>query len=380
MERALKRKPRILFCQTINAGITYYRLYCFAKRMAELELADCRLFPPWDPQTAFKQDWAIHIEEGMSFMADMLNWCDLVVCQYLSTPHGVSLVEAMREFRPVYCEIDDYVSGVPSYSHAYNDNRPGDRQEIWATKQMMSADGVICSTQYLADQYRRYNSNITVIPNCIDFDHWDKLKSEPHDGITIGWIGGSTHTGDLKIVKNILYKILDKYPNVTVKIVIPGPLDWPAHPRMHILHEWQTIDAYPKRFKEHGFDIGIAPLRDNSFNRAKSNLRYLEYSACGIPTVASRVEPFKRNFKGFLCDDESDWKYNLESLIDNEALRLDKGLWAYDHVKQKYNLNDIARDYADFAVGAINDSTQHIKSAQSRSPDRADNRHERSNL
>jgi hypothetical protein len=40
--------------------------------------------------------------------------------------------------------------------------------------------------------------------------------------------------------------------------------------------------------------IGIAPIADNTFNDSKSELKWLEYTALGVPTVASDVGPYKR--------------------------------------------------------------------------------------
>jgi hypothetical protein len=46
---------------------------------------------------------------------------------------------------------------------------------------------------------------------------------------------------------------------------------------------WQTMDAYPRKLSTLEVSMAIAPLADLPFNRAKSDLKYLEASALGIP-------------------------------------------------------------------------------------------------
>ena len=66
-------------------------------------------------------------------------------------------------------------------------------------------------------------------------------------------------------------------------------------------------------------DIGIAPLDRNDFNDAKSELKWLEYTAIGIPTIASNFGPYKRairhNEDGILVDIPDFWFPALNELV-----------------------------------------------------------------
>ena len=72
------------------------------------------------------------------------------------------------------------------------------------------------------------------------------------------------------------------------------------HERMESRHVSVWIEAAPEAVYEFAADphewprwaAGLAPLEDTPFNRAKSDLKFLEYSALGLPTVASRVTPY----------------------------------------------------------------------------------------
>ena len=43
------------------------------------------------------------------------------------------------------------------------------------------------------------------------------------------------------------------------------------------------------------FDVGLAPLLATAFNRAKSNIKQLEYSALGLATIAVDLEPYRNS-------------------------------------------------------------------------------------
>ena len=301
----------------------------------------------------FSPDWERKLKENIGEMEEQVKWADVIVCQYINSPEGLSVVQAMRDLKPTFAEVDDYFKQVPYQSIAYDENKPGDGQDLWATRQMMESKGVIVSTPWLVDKYKEYNPNIKCIPNCIDFDLWDSFDRIPHDLIRIGWIGGATHEGDLKLIKAVLYDLINTLPNIEVYIVSAPPPNWPKTERMHLVEKWVLMDEYTKHVKTLSFDIGLAPLRDNLFNRGKSNLRGLEYSACKIPTVASPVEPFKNGLPFWLANDDQEWYDQINLLATNEDVRKEAGILVYNEVKEKYNLETVARQYAQFLTEQI---------------------------
>ncbi len=341
-------KLNILFLQTINPGVCYYRMLCFAQKMSQLGLARCRLFPEWDPNRLLSPDWERKLKENLHELEAQTTWADVVVCQYINSPEGLSVVQAIKETRPCIMEVDDYFKQVPYQSLAYDYNAPGDIQDLWATRQMIESSAIIVSTPWLRDQYLEFNKTVKVIPNCIDFDLWDSFERKKHDLVRVGWIGGATHGADLKMIKETLYEILKAYENAEVYIVSSPPPEWSKAERMHLIDKWVTMDYYARHVKELSFDIGLVPLRDNLFNRGKSNLRFLEYSACKIPTVASMVEPFKNDNHHCKATDDSDWLAMIGHLVRDISYRHDLGQSAYEYVKTKYNLENVARDYAGF--------------------------------
>jgi glycosyltransferase involved in cell wall biosynthesis len=73
-------------------------------------------------------------------------------------------------------------------------------------------------------------------------------------------------------------------------------------------------------------DLAVAPLVDDAFNAAKSDLKFLEYAAGGLATVASDVPAYRDSIShgetGLLarntCDD---WTANLRQLLSDAQTR-----------------------------------------------------------
>jgi glycosyltransferase involved in cell wall biosynthesis len=339
--------PNILFIATQNNAVTHIRMGMFAQRMSELGLAHSRLFPEFKAKEHGTLFWEGELKKYLPQVEEQVKWSDFVVVQYVSSAEGVSLVEGIRDLKPCFMECDDYFSAIPTYSYAFmTGNKPGERQDYWGIRQAMESTGCIVSTQYLAEMLGKYNPNVHVIPNCIDFRVWNHYEPPKNERVRIGWVGGGNHDGDLKLIKPVLYDLVDEFPNIEVIIFCGMPLKWQTHDRISTRLVSVPILEYPEQVKKMRFDIGVAPLRDNYMNRGKSNLRYLEYSSLKIPTVASEVEPFKHDFVGLLASDEMDWYEHLSTLIKDEAYRKELGQKAYDSIYQNFNLDNISKKYS----------------------------------
>jgi glycosyltransferase involved in cell wall biosynthesis len=316
-------------------------------------------------------------------MDGLMEHSDISVWQMVHSLKALALFQAYRKKYPnkkLIMELDDDVFNVNPESIASQAYKPNSDYEYITEYQIKNASAMIVSTEYLKkslkekffywnkdwkrdSQNKEYTTNlrkiyksyihekrIEVMPNCIDFELWDKLNNNNgHKKIRIGWSGGGAHKLDLAIINNIIPEILDKFKNV--EFMIFGALPDYMKATDRILHhsQWFGINEYPQELAKLGFDIALAPLKDNEFNRCKSNLRWLEMSALKIPTVCSNVEPFKKSVisgsTGFLANTRNEWLEAIESLIVSKTRRLDIGLNAYKEVKKSFNVDIHAKRY-----------------------------------
>lgn len=368
---------RIWMGPTQPPGDVYYRLIGYANKIRQIEGVEVGFESfSWKSNDGCYawQHKILPNEEGQpsSFLAlDHLEKCLKVanpwIFQVTYFEDIITFFECCKEVykdKKLITECDDWIFDLPAYNIASHPYRPGSEKEQIAYEQFRLSDAIITSTSFLKESLQGLfpEKKIHVIPNSIDFDSWDKINPDNEmekkkDGVVrIGYTGCANHSGDMDIVKPVLLELLDKYPNLEIIIAQDmGCFKDVKHERFKVLNRWVNIIDYPSMVKGWDLDIGIAPLRDNQFNRAKSNLRWLEYSANSLPTVASAVRPFnesiKNGFNGILCQSKKEWIEQLSELIENKEKRVLIGQAARKEVFEKFNMNDWAKKYADLLRG-----------------------------
>jgi O-antigen biosynthesis protein len=199
-------------------------------------------------------------------------------------------------------DIDDNLYSVSSDNPAAKEvDRLKDNFEAC----LQVADGVTVSVPNLKSVYSKLNDNIFVSPNFVDKKMFD-FPRKRHKGIRIGWRGAYGHREDLEMIRPVIEAIKRDYK---VTFVTFG---WnPEWSDEH--HDWVGSFEFPKKLASLNLDIGLIPLIDSAYNRCKSNLAFLEYSALGIPTVTSPVENQKGC--GINCKTSYEWYEAIVKLI-----------------------------------------------------------------
>jgi len=366
-------KTKVCFIPTTNAGVTYWRMWNFAHAIhrtgcgqSHIQWYDKKLvdLAPWEialSESLQQGDYPTYHRTAGEILHNARQ-SDAIVFGMVHTKESLEWVEYLIEIRnsgnmrnvPVMMEIDDNILSVPVQNPAFAAYSPGSEIRKITERQLRISDGIIVSTPYLKNIYKEYNPNVYVIPNSIDWKIWSSVKNHPKPGIRIGWSGGSAHREDLAIIENVIPRILDAHKDarfVFMHGIAPFLLDlekkYPG--RMELHTEWARIDKYPAKIASLDFDIAIAPLIDSSFNRAKSNLRWLEAAALGVPCVASNVGHFAQTIDnhtdGILCETEDDWFKYLSRLITDKKLRRGMGLRAKQKAFDLFNVDKQAGAY-----------------------------------
>lgn len=198
-----------------------------------------------------------------------------------------------------------------------------------------TAHAVTVTNDHLAEQMRRFNPNVHVVPNMIDAALVE-MKRERRPKVTIGWAGGDSHRRDLAY----LIRPLNRVMRTTDAVVHTIGQDFSKELRIpegrHRHSGWES--RLIKYYSTIDFDIGLAPLEDTLFTRSKSYIKALEYGALGIPVIASAVGPYldyvEDGVTGFLVRKESEWIDRLELLINDADLRERMGVAAREKAKK----------------------------------------------
>ena len=215
--------------------------------------------------------------------------------QRQATEHQLRFVRLLRQFSQKYnfrimYEIDDLVfhEDIPDYNKfktAFTD--PKIRQ--CALDIMGEVDEITVTNKFMQQYYQNKtgNKNVTVIPNYPP--KW--------------WIG-HYHDQD-KIIRNykryrkkprILYSASGAHFDVTLShLVQQGKIEF---------HPWQRLYEYPALVDSLNCNMFIAPLQDNTFNKAKSDLKYIEACCYGVPIACQDLCTYEDAPYKFTTGDE----------------------------------------------------------------------------
>lgn len=215
---------------------------------------------------------------------------DVVVLQRQMLKSQLEPQKRMLRFSRSFkvAELDDYLPNVPMKS-AHKGQLPSD-----VLKTMRDAlklvDRFVVSTAPLAEALDGLHPDIRVVENRLPLPWWGAVKAQRRQGQRprVGWGGGSGHRGDLELIADVVRELADE-----VEWVLLGMCPDKLRPYVHEFHPGVAIEDYPARLAGLDLDLALAPLEDNLFNRCKSNLRLLEYGACGYPVVCSDVTPYR---------------------------------------------------------------------------------------
>ena len=362
----MSKDLKVLMVPCSNSGVAYWRFWTFAQA-AHRNRAMIVNVPWFQYAQSETNPWEVDITDPrhyariMGEINEKVRIADVVIFQMVHTPAALNLFLTIKEaypHLPVLAEIDDNILSTPEYNPANPYYAPGTDFRRLAVEQFKHADGLIVSTPYLKEVYSEMNDNIHVVQNAIDFQVWDKPQRRTKPGqVRIGWAGGASHAEDLRIIEPVVRRILAKHENARFVFVHGIPEFLKNIPRAECVSKFARIDKYPAFIAHRGFDIGLAPLVDNAFNRGKSNLRWLEYGAMRVPCVASDVghfsETIRQGVDGVLCQTEDEWVEAISRLVTDKTARRKMGNQAYERIRQDFNTDKAVFDYERILRGVV---------------------------
>jgi glycosyltransferase involved in cell wall biosynthesis len=186
---------------------------------------------------------------------------------------------------------------------------------------MQSAHVVTTTNETLAGNYRAWGAEcVHVIENYLPDYYRAAAPPAPHEGLVIGWVAAAEHAHDYRQLelKETLRRVLDRHPHVrVVSIGIDLGLARERYQHRQLVQYQELADEVAQ------FDIGLAPIIDIPFNRARSNVKVKEYAAVGVPWLASPIGPYAglgEKQGGRLVPDDG-WEAALERLITSPRER-----------------------------------------------------------
>lgn len=277
---------------------------------------------------------------------------DLIYIKHIDNGVAASNLLAICDYyhTPVVMDLDDNFLDILPSNPAYDTYKRGSIKRYGLEATMSLCNGLTVSTAPLREKYDYLNPSIDILPNCCDVNDFKPMVKKNDGFLRIGYQGSVTHNEDLELIVEPIKAILLKYPHVRFEMLGLMNKDefrtfasrfGDAKDRIFCQYGTPSWEGYPELLSSMGWDIGIAPLVFNQFNRCKSHIKWLEYTLTGIPTIASKSYPYEEDIlgtktiedgkTGFLIDNNS-WFTALESLVTTESLRKELADNAYKHV------------------------------------------------
>ena len=245
---------------------------------------------------------------------------------------------AQQYNKPVYYDIDDLVidtkyTDLLSYTQGLSDIEKYEYDSgVKSYGKMMSlCDSVITTTQTLKEELENYSSKVIINRNLASEElvslsqNTIKDYRQDHSKVKLGYFSGSiTHNENFEMIKPAIVQILEKYPHVELHLVgyIDLPQDLQKYTKQIKMNPYVDWRELPRLISQ--MDINLAPLVDSVFNRAKSEIKWLEAALVKVPTVASYLGSFEEmvsNDETGLLAQPSEWYEKLEILIENPDKR-----------------------------------------------------------
>ncbi|MFF7708599.1 glycosyltransferase [Pseudomonas sp. NPDC007930] len=236
-------------------------------------------------------------------------------------------------------ELDDYLLDVPGA----NEHRRFLAKEIQTSlrRSVGMCDRLVVSTQPLAEVMSDMNSDIVVVPNMLPPERWLHLSGTRRHAPKprVGWGGGTSHTGDLLMIKDVVKALAGE-----VHWVFFGMCPDELRPYVHEFHGQVPLDKYPAKLASLDLDLAIAPLEQHIFNDCKSNLRLLEYGACGYPVVATATRSYRGDLPVSLVGSNSteEWVAAIRACLADPEANARQGQALREAVQRDYMLHGSA--------------------------------------
>ncbi|WP_116090613.1 glycosyltransferase [Sphingomonas crusticola] len=200
------------------------------------------------------------------------------------------------------------------------------------------------STSELARLYTHVAHRHAIMPNALDpriWRDWRQHRPEPfrEDVVRMLYMGTGTHGSDFALIRPALEQLAEERPGRFELTLIGIAAD--IEPASWLRRQSPPAEVIPyARFvrwlrAQGPYDAGLAPLADTRFNRAKSDIKLLDYAALGMLPVVQDCDAYRVDRKARdVALYASDWLETLRQVVDDRDTARARAAGAQSYVWQ----------------------------------------------
>jgi glycosyltransferase involved in cell wall biosynthesis len=282
------------------------------------------------PLMALHRSGAIVAEvtlEGLATRRRIARADVVVFCRNTEPAHADGLRTALALGKPTIYELDDNFFEIPESTEGGRYHRAPERL-AHLERHLRSAALVRVYSEVLRERASRYSGRVRRVDAAVD---WTLVPSVPvrRDPGRVRIVYATSRLQDelASLFLDDLRRILAAYAG-RVEVVFWGyhPRELRGHEAVRFREFVADYDRFFARFARAGFDIGLAPLRDDPFHRSKSDNKFREYAACRIAGIYSDAGVYATRVvdgvTGLLVPDAPGaWFAAMARLIEDPTLR-----------------------------------------------------------
>lgn len=204
------------------------------------------------------------------------------------------------------------------------------------------ADMVIVGNQYLQNRAMQFNKKTKILPTVIDSSPLKATSDNKDYGtINICWSGSEPSNQYLENIEEVFFKLKLKY-KFKIHFIFLSNIK-PSFINFNDYHfvKWDKRNERQALMTSH---IGLMPLPNNEFAKAKCGFKLILYGAYGLALVASPVginnQIIQNNKNGFLVTDSNEWIRILSKLIDDNMFLKKYMCASKESITKNYSLEN----------------------------------------
>lgn len=216
------------------------------------------------------------------------------------------------------------------------------------------SDLVIAGNGYLQDAARAGGSRVEVIPTCVDMARY-QAPVEKQSIFTLVWIGSSSTSRYLELVRDDLEEIGKANPGIRLRIIADFELTLQFMETECV--PWSEAREVELLKQSH---VGIAPMKDDPWTRGKCALKVIQYMAAGLPVISSDVganrEVVDDGESGILVSDRQGWLDAVAKLRNSDVLRESMGQKARTASEERYSILNTSEKLASRLLDLVDEA------------------------
>jgi glycosyltransferase involved in cell wall biosynthesis len=255
---------------------------------------------------------------------------DLIIMTRYGLPYGKEILDYFKGKNiPVVYHIDDNLLEIPPSLGAAIQIAHGAAEVIEARSYLLAnCDMIYASTSYLAQHLQALYPQQKIFSGMYApymAAHIRKGGKSKQSVQTVGYMGSKGHQEDLALVVPSLVRLMDERPDLRFEVF--GSIQMPAEllrfgsrVKSHVVNKGYI--EFLNTLANLNWDIGLAPLANDRFNLCKAPTKYIEYTAAGIPVIASDILVYSQVIpKGGALLVQDDWHSGIDTLLSDRSLR-----------------------------------------------------------